>query len=77
MNTVPNDPGHGDSPAAWTSVVVMLIGIAVGTAAFFLNLPWLVWASVAVVVIGAILGFVLARAGYGVKGPKYTPKTHD
>ncbi len=74
MSNNPNDPGHGDSPAAWTAVIVMLIGFAIGTAAFSMNLVWLVWAGVGVMVVGALLGWILAKAGYGVKGPKYTPK---
>lgn len=77
MSNQHSDPGHGDSPAAWTAVVVMLLGIAVGTTAFFLALEWLVWVAVGVVVLGAILGFILAKAGFGVNGPKFTPKTHD
>lgn len=77
MSNQHTDPGHGDSPAAWTAVIVMLIGIAVGTVAFFLAVEWLVWASAGVVVFGAILGFILAKAGYGVNGPKFSPKTHD
>lgn len=77
MSTHHGDPGHGDSPAAWTAVIVMLLGIAVGTVALFINQPVLVWISVGVVVVGAILGWVLSKAGYGVKGPKFSPKTHD
>lgn len=71
------DPGHGESPAAWTAVIVMLIGTAAGTIAFFFNVPVLVWASVGVIVLGWLLGVILAKAGYGVKGPKFTPKSHD
>lgn len=74
MSNNPTDPGHGDSPAAWTAVIVMLIGFAIGTAAFTMSLVWLVWAGVGVMVVGALLGWILAKAGYGVKGPKYTPK---
>lgn len=70
------DPGHGHSPAAWTAVIIMLVGIAVGTAAFFLDVPWLVWSCVVVIVIGIVVGFILAKAGYGVNGPKYSPKEH-
>ncbi len=77
MNTHHGDPGHGDSPAAWTAVIVMLLGIAVGTVAFFLHQAVLVWICVGVVALGAVIGWVLSKAGYGVKGPKYTPKTHD
>lgn len=77
MSNQHGDPGHGDSPAAWTAVVVMLIGIAAGTVFFFLHMPTLVWVCVGVVALGLVLGGVLAKAGYGVKGPRFTPKSHD
>ncbi|UWF76557.1 MULTISPECIES: HGxxPAAW family protein [Microbacterium] len=70
------DPGHGHSPAAWTAVVIMLIGFTAGTIAFCLGQVTLVWISAAVIVLGALIGWILAKAGYGVKGPKYTPKGH-
>lgn len=77
MSNTHEEPGHGDSPAAWTAVVVMLLGIAAGTVFFFLHMPVMVWASVGVVFLGLILGFIMAKAGYGVNGPRYTPKSHD
>ncbi|MBO0979036.1 HGxxPAAW family protein [Microbacterium sp. SD291] len=70
------DPGHGHSPAAWTAVIIMLVGFTAGTVAYCFEQPALVWASVGIILIGAIAGWVLARAGYGVKGPKYSPKGH-
>lgn len=70
------DPGHGHSPAAWIAVVIMLLGFALGTVFFCAGLHVGVYVSVAIVVIGAISGWVLAKAGWGVKGPKYTPKAH-
>lgn len=69
------EPGHGDSPAAWTAVIVMLIGIAVGTVAFFLHQAWLVWICAGVVAVGILLGIILAKMGYGVNGPKFVPKS--
>lgn len=72
-----SDPGHGNSPAAWTAVIIMLLGFTVGTVAFFLDLPWLVIASAVVVLVGALVGWILAKAGYGVRGPRYAPKAHD
>jgi len=77
MSTQHGDPGHGDSPAAWTAVIVMLLGIAAGTVFFFLDMPVLVWACAGVVVVGMLLGWILSKAGFGVNGPRYTPKTHD
>jgi hypothetical protein len=55
----------------------MLIAITTGTLAFWLDQPIYVWASVGLLVLGAISGWVLAKLGYGVKGPKYTPKAHE
>ncbi|MCD5347055.1 hypothetical protein PX701_16575 [Agromyces sp. H3Y2-19a] len=70
------DPGHGHSPAAWTSVTIMLIAFVIGTVAFFLDVQWLVWASAGLLVVGLIVGWVLARAGYGVGGAKVAEKAH-
>ncbi|MDZ8276063.1 DUF6704 family protein [Microbacterium aquimaris] len=76
MSNPNGDPGHGHSPAAWTAVVIMLVGFAIGTTAFFLDIPWLVWASAVLVVVGLVVGWAMAKAGYGVNGPKYTAKEH-
>ncbi|MFC6355466.1 DUF6704 family protein [Luethyella okanaganae] len=76
MSTESVEPGHGNSPAAWTSVIIMLAAFTIGTIAFVLNLSWLVWASAALLAAGLIVGWILARSGYGVNGPKYSPKDH-
>jgi membrane protein YdbS with pleckstrin-like domain len=72
-----SDPGHGHSPAAWTAVTIILIAFAAGTLAFWFNQPSLVWASAALVLIGLIVGAIMARAGYGARGPRYSPKAHS
>lgn len=69
-----SEPGHGHSPAAWTAVVIMLIGFTIGTLAFWFDIAWLVWASAGLVVVGGIVGWAMTKAGYGVMGPKYAPK---
>ncbi len=71
-----DDDNHGNSPAAWTAVIIMLFFISVGTVAFFFAVVWLVWAAAAGVVLGLIVGFVLARMGYGVGGSRLDPKGH-
>ena len=76
MSTEHADPGHGHSPAAWTAVVIMLIAFVIGTVAFFLDLQWLVWAAAVLLVVGAVTGWALSRAGYGVDGAKVAPKAH-
>ncbi|HAM26279.1 MAG TPA: hypothetical protein DCP11_06095 [Microbacteriaceae bacterium] len=70
------EPGEGNSPASWTAVIIMLVAFTIGTVAFFFDLPVVVWASAVLVVIGLVVGFALARMGYGVNGPKYSVKDH-
>lgn len=70
-------PGHGNSPAAWTTVIIMLIAFAIGTFAFWFDIAWLVWASAGLVVIGAIVGGILKAVGFGVGGDRYQPKPHS
>jgi hypothetical protein len=76
MSNPIGDPGHGHSPAAWTAVIIMLVGVAIGTFFFFLDMPVLVWVAAAIVLIGALVGWGMAKAGYGANGPKYAPKEH-
>jgi len=71
------DPGHGNSPAAWATVTIMLVAISVGTLAFWFEIVWAVYASVGLLVVGALVGWAMAKAGYGVAGPKYMPKAHS
>jgi hypothetical protein len=77
MSTETDEPGHGHSPAAWTAVTIMLVAFTIGTFAFWFDVPWLVWASAGLLVVGLVVGWVLARAGYGVGGVKTAPpKVH-
>ena len=72
--TMESEPGHGSSPAAWTAVVIMLAAFTIGTLAFWFDIAWLVWASAGLLVVGALVGWLLAKLGYGVRGPRYVPK---
>lgn len=69
-----SDPGHGHSPAAWAAVLVMTIGFAVGAFGFWFVSMLLIWVAVVLVVVGLILGWILAKLGFGVAGPRYVPK---
>lgn len=73
MNTA-HDPGHGSSPAAWTAIVIMLVGFSAGTLFFWLDQPVNVLISASLLAVGPIVGWIIAKAGYGVKGPKYQVK---
>ncbi|WP_442884872.1 HGxxPAAW family protein [Arthrobacter sp. Soc17.1.1.1] len=76
--------GHGNSPAAWTCVLIMLAGAAVASFAYILastegNKDFgtlLFWAGIGVMFIGLIVGFILRRIGYGVGGSKLKNNGH-
>ncbi|MCC4248764.1 MULTISPECIES: DUF6704 family protein [Microbacterium] len=76
MSNPIGDPGHGHSPAAWTAVIIMLLAVTLGTLFFWFDLPVLVWASVGLLVVGAIVGWAMGKAGYGANGAKSNPKAH-
>lgn len=64
------EPGHGDSVAAWTTVIIVITAFAIGTLFFWLDIPALVWASAGLAVAGVGVGLLLKKAGYGVGGSK-------
>ena len=70
MSNISDEPGHGSSPAAWTAVVIMLIGIAIATAALFLDVMPLVWLGAVLVPVGLIVGGVMKAVGFGVGGAR-------
>jgi hypothetical protein len=55
----------------------MIVAVSLGTLFFWLDQPLLVVASVGLLVVGLLVGWIMAKAGYGVRGPKYTPKAHQ
>lgn len=69
-----HDPGHGSSPAAWTGMIIMLVGFIAGTVFFWFEQPALVIASASLLAIGPIVGTMMAKAGYGVGGAKVAAK---
>ena len=70
MSNISEEPGHGSSLAAWTAVVIMLIGITIATAFLFLDVIPLVWAGAVVGLIGLVVGGVLKAIGFGVGGKR-------
>ncbi|MFM5905866.1 MAG: DUF6704 family protein [Micrococcales bacterium] len=64
------DPGHGNSVASWTTVIIIIIAFAAGTLFYWLNIPTLVYASAGLAVAGLLVGLVLRLAGFGVGGSK-------
>ena len=59
------DPEEGRTPAAWTAVTIMLIAFVVGTLGVCIAKPWMFWLGVALIVVGAVVGKVMAMMGLG------------
>lgn len=76
--------GHGNSPAAWTCVLVMLVGAALSSFAYVFastegNFDLgtiLFWVGIVVMFIGLLVGYAMKKAGFGVGGHKLKDKEH-
>ncbi|MFT4299850.1 MAG: HGxxPAAW family protein [Aeromicrobium sp.] len=59
---------HGSSPAAWTAVLLALVGIAIGGIGLIPEPNWIVFTVGCVLaVLAAPVGKIMAVAGLGVK----------
>ncbi|WP_406197616.1 hypothetical protein OH807_12455 [Kitasatospora sp. NBC_01560] len=67
---------HGHNAAAWTGVTITFVGFAIAGVAMILPSVLLVWAGLAVVLVGGVVGKAMSMAGMG-KQPSphvYTPE---
>ena len=58
---------HGQTPAAWTAVTIIIVAFFLGTFAVVIAQPWLFWVSVGLIVVGVVVGQVMSMMGYGAK----------
>ena len=57
---------HGRTPAAWAGSIIAGIGFLTGAIAFMMGPIWLLfWISLAVVLLGVIVGGVMSKMGLG------------
>ena len=56
---------HGSTPAAWTAVIVMLVGMLIAGIAMIMKQPTYFWVGLAVIPVGAVAGWIMAKAGLG------------
>jgi hypothetical protein len=63
---------HGNTPAAWTAVTIVMVGFTVGAVAVVVAAVWLFWVGVVIIALGALSGKVLAMMGLGTP-----PGYHD
>jgi hypothetical protein len=56
---------HGNTPAAWTGVTIMLIGWVVGAIGLMIGDMRLFWIGVALQPVGLVAGAVMSKMGMG------------
>lgn len=66
------DDAHGQTPAAWTAVTIVMIAFFVGTLGIVLGQYLLFWVGAGMVVLGGIVGKVMSMAGLGMPRDKHT-----
>jgi len=56
---------HGNTPAAWTGVLVILVGFVVGGIGLMIGSWPVFWVGVAIAVVGPVVGKVMQKMGLG------------
>jgi hypothetical protein len=64
---ISGNSSHGDTIAAWTAVIVMIVGFSGLVLFFFIGDLTLTYVSAAVIVVGAVAGPILSALGLGKK----------
>lgn len=68
--------GHnGNTPAAWTGVIIAFVGFCVAAVAVVIAKPWLMWAAFGVVLLGPVVGKIMQRLGLGQPPTRSAPAT--
>ncbi|WP_086723170.1 HGxxPAAW family protein [Streptomyces carpinensis] len=58
---------HGHTPAAWTGVIIAFIGFCAAGAFMVAAQPIGFWVSIAVVLLGGVVGGIMRMMGLGQK----------
>ena len=66
---------HGNTPAAWTGVVLATIAFVVGTLAIILGNWTMFWVGVGILVLSGIVTLIMSRAGLGAR-PRHAGSAH-
>jgi len=58
---------HGSTPAAWTAVLIALVGFCVGGVGLVVD-NWVVfWVGIAMLAVAAVVGKVMQAMGLGAR----------
>lgn len=58
---------HGNTPAAWTGVTIILAGFVVGGIGLMVHSPLVFWIGVALAPVGMIIGKIMQKMGLGAE----------
>ena len=61
-------PSHGNSPAAWALVALVLVGLVVAAIGSLASAWIVMWIGIAIAVLGAPVGFFMRLSGKGANG---------
>ncbi|MEV6590581.1 HGxxPAAW family protein [Streptomyces acidicola] len=60
---------HGHTPAAWTGVIIAIIGFCVAGAFMVMANPLGFWAGMVITVLGGVVGAIMRSMGLGQSKP--------
>jgi hypothetical protein len=58
---------HGNTPAAWTGVLVVLVGFVVGGIGLVIGSWPVFWVGVVIGVLGPVVGKIMQKMGLGAE----------
>jgi hypothetical protein len=70
--TTEHHEDHGSTPAAWTVVFFTTIAFIVGTLGVMMANWVMFWVGAGILIIGAVVGKVMAMAGLGKQRPAHS-----
>ena len=56
---------HGNTPAAWTTVILVILAFAVSGTAVWVGNAVMFWAGVVIAVVAVVVGKLMQMAGLG------------
>jgi fatty acid desaturase len=70
----PPPMNHGHTLAAWVTTSAVIVGWVVAALGVVLAISWVLWAGVAITVLGLVVGKVLQVMGHGQGGDRTLAK---
>lgn len=58
---------HGNTPAAWAAVMIILVGFVVGGLGMVIDNWTMFWVGVALLPIGGVVGKIMQKMGMGAQ----------